>query len=265
MRAGAEAFSKVMKNRQEKHLTGSDVGRIYDEKWMPPDSPFEANERESVFETLVVKDRLLLDLGAGTLRFTLAAIQKGAKQVVAVEMLKGMLTWGLKKARSYREAQGKIDVIIADVRYLPLIANTFDAAVAVELFEHIPNNVELLVKEVHRVLKHSGKATINTWNGIPRRLMSLSRTDGKDLEFWIGVFYYRYYYPWEFKRLLRSANFSKVKVYGAYSVNLLPYLRSKVSLDPPKGSFGVAFDKVFRKLKLVNQITGKFLMARVQK
>jgi len=226
--------------------------RLYDEKWMPKGLPHEVNERESVFENLDVKDRLLLDLGAGTLRFSLPAIQKGARQVVAVEMLRDMLAWGIVKAKSIG-AEEKVNVIVADVRYLPIRGNTFDVVVAIELFEHIPKNVELFVKEVHRVLKISGTAAISTWNAIPMKVMSLFGITRDKMEYWRGGFYYRYYYPWEFARLIQSANFSQMKVLGANSTYFLPRL-GKITVD-----------KLFRKFKLLNQVTGQFLLAILSK
>jgi len=222
--------------------------RLYDEKWMPRGLPHEVNERESVFENLDAKDKLFLDLGAGTLRFSLAAIQEGAKQVIAVEMLRKSLEWGIVKAHNIG-VEKKVNVILADVRFLPLRDNTFDVVVAIELFEHIQANVRLFIQEVHRVLKKSGIAAIDTWNAIPNRLMGLLGMTRKEREYRQGGFYYCYYYPWEFTRVIRSANFSHVKVLGANSTYFFPRLGK------------ITFDKLLRKFRPLNQVTGQFLLA----
>jgi len=260
-----------MKNNSLRATQGSKMGQVYDEKWMPHGLPSEVNERESVFENLDVRDKLLLDLGAGTLRFSLPAIQQGAKQVVAVDMFQGMLAWGVAKAKRIG-AEDRINAIVGDVRYLPFPDNSFDVAIAIELFEHIPN-VELFVKEVQRVLKKSGKAAINTWNAIPKRLMSQLGMARKELEYWLGDSYYRYYYPWEFKRLIGLADFSLVKLLGANSTYFFPHFGRKMSTDLSKESMllswsffiEIAADRLFRKFKLLNQITGQFILAILQK
>lgn len=258
-------------NNNGSRTVNSRIGQVYDEKWMRHGLPGEVNERESVFENLDVEDKLFLDLGAGTLRFSLSALQKGARQVVAVEMLLGMLAWGMAKAKAMG-LEEKVNVIRADVRCLPFLDNTFDVAVAVELFEHIPMNAELFVQETHRVLKKSGTAVINTWNAIPRRLLSLRRRSRKELSYWAEGFYYRYYYPWEFKRLILSSNFHQMKVLGANSTYLLPNFERNASANRPKSGLlswlffvEITVDKLFRKFRLLSQVTGQLLTAILQK
>lgn len=255
------AHERFMKNNNSRTVHSSKMGQVYDEKWTPHGLPTEVNEMKGFFENLDVKDKLLLDLGAGTLRFSLPAIQKGAKQVVAVDMLPGMLAWGLAKARSIG-AEEKVNVIVADVRYLPFLDNTFDVAGAIGLFEHVPS-AELFVKEAHRVLKKSGTVAIDTWNAIPKRLMSLLGITRKELEYWLGRFYYRYYYPWEFKRLTRSANFSQMKILGTYSTYFFPHFGRPRAR--PLFFIDITVDKLFRKLRPLNQVTGQFLLAILQK
>lgn len=126
---------------------------------MPKGIPREVNAREGVFENLDVWNKFLLDLGAGTLRFSLDAIERGARQTIGLDRIRGMLERGIEKAKSLG-VRDKIDVIIADVRYLPLRKNVFDLVIAVELFEHLPKGRKLFAMEVYRVLRQSGTAAI---------------------------------------------------------------------------------------------------------
>ncbi|MFW6009242.1 MAG: class I SAM-dependent methyltransferase [archaeon] len=49
----------------------------------------------------------------------------------------------------------KID-IISDITSIPVLDNSFDAIMCIEVLEHVPNPL-LAIKEMHRVLKNKGK------------------------------------------------------------------------------------------------------------
>jgi ubiquinone/menaquinone biosynthesis C-methylase UbiE len=245
---------------------------IYDRRWMARGVPHEVIERESVFENLDLKNKLILDLGAGTLRFSLDAIERGARRAVGLDSLREMLEWGIAKAKALG-MNGKIDVIVADVRHLPLLNDAFEIAIAIELFEHIPEDKELFVSEVYRVLKKSGVAVINTWNAIPRVIASVFGYARKQIEFWKGRFYYHFYYPWEFKRFMSSATFEETRILGVHSAYFVPILERLTLDDLSKASISlkllcfleITIDRLFRKFSPLNQITGLFLLAVLRK
>lgn len=245
---------------------------LYDEKYMPRGIPWEVNERESVFENLPVQGKLLLDVGAGTLRFSLDAIKRGARQVVALDVARGMLEWGIKKAKRLRR-EDRIDAVLSDARRLPFRNSIFGAVISMELFEHIPKDESLLVKEVHRVLETSGKAAISTWNKIPKLVGGYLGCTGKKTKYWKRGFFYRYYYPWEFKRLMLNAGFNKMKIVGGNSTNLIPCFWRMTSTELATAGKLVRFlifleiiiDKLFRKFSPLNQATGGFLLALLEK
>jgi len=245
------------------------MGSIYDEKWMPSGIPREVNERESVFENLEVRNKSVVEIGAGTLRFSLKAAEMGAALVVAVDISREMLEWGKTKAR--RQRLQDIDVVVADARYIPLRDKIFDAAISVELFEHIPEGETLFIKEVHRVLKGSGKAVVNCWNMIPKLFgAALGFTENKT-RYWRRGIFYRYYYPWVFKSLLKQV-FTKTTIVGVHSTYLIPSLERVTFTQFSKASklirslafLEISADKLFRRLRPINQATGLFLLALLE-
>jgi len=239
---------------------------------MPEGVPHEVTERESVFENLDFKDKLVLDLGAGTLRFLIGAIEQGAKQAVGLDLLRERLEYGLTRATRLG-MNGKIDVIIADCRYLPLVGDAFDIVTAIELFEHIPEKRELFISEVYRVLKMSGIAAINTWNAIPRVISRVLGYARKPIKVWKGRFYYQFYYPWEFRNLLRSVEFREIRILGVHSAYFVPSLERLTSDDVLKATrvlkllcfLEIAVDRLFRKFNPLTQLTGLLLLAILQK
>lgn len=69
--------------------------------------------------------------------------------------------------------------IFYDGSILPLEAESFDSIICTEVFEHIPN-LDKILKELHRVLKHKGKILISVpfvWNEheIPNDYQRFSR------------------------------------------------------------------------------------------
>lgn len=255
------------------------MAQLYDERWMPLGHPREVNERESVFENLDARNKLLLDAGAGTLRFSLEAVKRGARQVVAIDVERDMLKRGIEKAESLTMGS-KIDVILADVRHLPFLDDTFDDVIAIELFQHIPENRRLFLEETHRVLRSSGCAFVNTWNAIPRIVAGRLRLTEKGIEvrkakshhyYWEN--YYRYFFPWDFKRYMLSSSFSQIKIVGIHSMYFLPRTEMITLKEFTKASkllralffLQVTVDKLFRKFNLLNQITGRTLLAILRK
>jgi len=255
------------------------MAQIYDDKWMPIGLPKEVNERESIFENLNVQNKLLLDAGAGTLRFSIGAVKRGARQVVAVDIERDMLKRGIEKARGLK-IRSKIDVILADVRLLPFLNDIFDDAIAIELFQHIPENRRRFLEEIHRVLRSSGCAFVSTWNAIPRIVAGYLGWTEKRIEVWktkghhyYWENYYRYFFPWEFKRYMLSSSFSEIKIIGVHNTYFLPHTEMMTRRELSKASkllWGLFFlqvtvDKLFRKFNWLNQITGRILLAILRK
>jgi SAM-dependent methyltransferase len=103
-------------------------------------------------------DRRVLDLGCGKGRFARALCERGAS-VVGLDLSAAMLN----------EAKG-IDRVRASARRLPFRPASFDAVVAVEVFEHLaPRSLDLVCVEARRVLRPGGTLVIvdknaRSWN-----------------------------------------------------------------------------------------------------
>jgi len=246
------------------------MGKGYDKLWLANKGyPHQVDETESFFENVDVSGRVVLDLGAGTLRFSLDSVDRGAEKVVGLDLYAGMLRWGMMKARNLG-VESRISVIVADGRRLPFRQNVFDIVVSIELFEHIEKGQVLLLNEIHRVLKSSGVAAINTWNAIPWAISGMLGFSKGMLESWSGRFYYRFYYPWEFKHLLLSSKFKKLRMIGVHNTYFILFLKKLMHFtELPKTqplfrlmiSLETAINRAIRKISPVNWLTGMFLLA----
>ncbi len=102
----------------------------------------------SIAESLRPLDgRRVLDLGCGKGRFARALVDRGAR-VVGLDVSEAMLA-GADRAG--------LDRVRASARRLPFRPSSFDAAIAVEVFEHLaPQAVDDVCAEVQRVLRPGG-------------------------------------------------------------------------------------------------------------
>jgi SAM-dependent methyltransferase len=105
--------------------------------------------------------RRILDLGCGKGRFARSLSERGA-QVIGLDVSAGMLALaaGLLRVR-------------ASARLLPFGPASFDAALAVEVFEHLaPQALDHVCSEVLRVLRPGGTFVVvdkNAWSWNARR------------------------------------------------------------------------------------------------
>ncbi len=90
--------------------------------------------------------RRILDLGCGKGRFARVLIARGAR-VVGLDVSASMLT----------AASARHDRVLGSARRLPFGLSSFDAAIAVEVFEHLePRAMDDVCREVMRVLRPGG-------------------------------------------------------------------------------------------------------------
>jgi SAM-dependent methyltransferase len=105
--------------------------------------------------------RRVLDLGCGKGRFSRALAERGAK-VVGLDLSAAMLL-----------AAPDIDRVRASARKLPFGPASFDAVMAVEVFEHLaPRSLDEVCCEVRRVLRPGGTLVIidkNVWSWNAKR------------------------------------------------------------------------------------------------
>lgn len=96
----------------------------------------------------------VLDIGCADGMFSKVILDKsGAAKLIGIDVLKTSISWANKHWRY----TGKMKFSVGDAHRLKFGNNTFDAAFALEVLEHVHKPVEAL-KEIKRILKKSGYA-----------------------------------------------------------------------------------------------------------
>jgi len=149
----------------------------------------------------------------------------------------------LKFARKYSQKFNfAVNLLLADVSYLPYPDETFDWAISVATYHHIKGEEEkrATLNELRRVLKPGGEAFITVWNHWQPRFWFKSkevavpwRTRGKTL--------YRYYYLFsygELERLVKQAGFEVLKSFPESAYHFpLKFFSRNICLLVKKGDY----------------------------
>lgn len=113
-------------------------------------------EKGKVIEILGdVRDKKILDVGAGTGRLSIMLAKNGA-EVTALDVSEEMLKVLHKKSR-------KIITVVGDVESLPFSENSFDIVVAAFLIVHL-KEPKYFFDEAYRVLKDGGYLFVTNIN-----------------------------------------------------------------------------------------------------
>lgn len=112
----------------------------------------------SFIEDQDIKDKRILDIGCGFGWFELNASQRGAKDIVAIEISeKDLITAKQSIARDNIRFQ------VGSAIDLPFENNSFDTVVSWEIIEHIPRGKEnKMFSEIRRILKDNGRLYLST-------------------------------------------------------------------------------------------------------
>lgn len=130
------------------------AAKEYDKK----ESYLNSFEKGKVFELLSeVKDKKVLDIGAGTGRLSLEFAKRGA-HVTALDISEAML-----EVLKRKDATKKIVTVVADAEDLPFDTGLFDIVVSAFLIVHL-KNPERFFDEVYRVLKDDGIFVVTNIN-----------------------------------------------------------------------------------------------------
>ncbi len=109
----------------------------------------------AVFRLLKGKKLKILDVGSGYGVFSLE-LQKRGHEVIAMDLLKGIDFQKIKIVEKIFEKDNqKLTFVNADATKLSFKKNTFDAAIMIDVIEHVPDE-DAVLKEMHRVLKPGG-------------------------------------------------------------------------------------------------------------
>jgi ubiquinone/menaquinone biosynthesis C-methylase UbiE len=107
----------------------------------------------------------LLDVGCGIGLHLVEFVRYGAESV-GCDFSSGMLTQA-KKLITRRELKDKINLVLADARFLPFKNRAFDRIYSYAMLQHIPleKNRERVLSEIQRVLKITGRVGMDVGNG----------------------------------------------------------------------------------------------------
>lgn len=120
---------------------------------------FDYLHKRIVGSLLRSSDKPILDVGTGTGRFATWLAEHG-HSVTGVDVSKEMLKKaGIKKHRM----QADIDLVLADMRFLPFRRGTFENCICINVLDHISNIGEFF-KEVKHVLRSDGVFIFNFSN-----------------------------------------------------------------------------------------------------
>jgi ubiquinone/menaquinone biosynthesis C-methylase UbiE len=119
---------------------------------------------EQLLSKVILKDKLLLDVGCGTGFFSSAAAERGAR-VVSLDLGKNLLVETRRKG---------IDLVVAaDGARMPIPDSSFDVVISSECIEHTASPQDT-VRELIRVLRRGGWLVITCPNAAWRWSCSLA-------------------------------------------------------------------------------------------
>ena len=170
-----------------------------------PQTIYDEHIYRYIFAAGLTEDKVVLDVACGTGYGTGYMMEKGAREVVGVDISVAAVDYARERFGTNNEAS----FVCADAIRLPFVDNTFDVVVSFETIEHIRQYGKFL-GECRRVLKENGLLVCSTPN---RRIFS------PNLAKPLNTFHVREFWPEEFCRLLRRY-FAHITLYGQCDVKL---------------------------------------------
>jgi len=159
-------------------------------------------EISSIMESFPVKKHeFILEVGAGSGRFTKVFAEAGA-EVVALDISRNSLKTNRKKTRCH--------AIVADLCYLPFRDSVFDKAAALHVFQYVPSHKGRLkgLREIKRVVKERALFVIEVYNYRFWDRIKINGKEGFHVRVSPPIYYYRFDKR-EFKSTLASV-FSRI-------------------------------------------------------
>lgn len=154
----------------KKHSKQGEVADFYEQEAKSYDKRFDSAAGKYIHQRQVsiildqlgrIEDKTILEIAAGTGRFTHELSKRGAN-VIVVDIAKEML-------RQNRSKTSDAEFIHGSGTVLPLDGETIDMCITVNSLNHIPEHWEV-VNEVFRVLKSGGIFVANYPNILSNRL-----------------------------------------------------------------------------------------------
>jgi 2-polyprenyl-6-hydroxyphenyl methylase/3-demethylubiquinone-9 3-methyltransferase len=168
----------------------------------------------------------LLDIGCGGGFYSLAAARRGVSKIVVSDISIGMIK--AAKLNLLKNANLKIEGIVADAASLPFREEYFDLVLCVDLIEHVKRDRTLL-SELHRVMKSGGSMILSTQNSLSVNYLIESLIQRYILRKvnWMGwdPTHLRFYSPKLLQSLLRTEDLKPISFAGTY---FIPYMLANV-------------------------------------
>lgn len=178
-----------MKQRVQKGYDGAFTNHVtrYDELGLQ----FQIRAAKAQVEELEVKDKVILDVGAGTGALSFLMLDYGAAKVVCGDISSYMLELCRKKAVEQGYNKDRIDFRQLDAESLPYDDNSFDMVITGMTLGLLPNQAKA-VSEMVRVVRHGGCVSVGAhgpehyWEAIDNYLRAMTKryVIGYRLEWW---------------------------------------------------------------------------------
>ena len=104
-------------------------------------------------------DSYIIDLGGNIGKFALQ-LKNETNTIVSLDIDRSIMTGGDGQVLS------GIEAIQGNILYLPFKDNSFDVVLARAILHHVPDNLDLAFKEIHRILKPGGQILIEEPGGL---------------------------------------------------------------------------------------------------
>jgi len=175
---------------------------------------------KKILESLVSTSGLLvLEAGIGTGRFATWLAKKNFR-VVGADISKEMLKKAKKKALALNV---DVDLVMADLQFLPFRSQLFDSCYCINVIDHIPN-ISKFLNEARYVTKSEGFLIFNFSNLCsPYLPIAFLINLRKRALFSRGRIYSKWFTFYEIDVLLSRAKFSVDKVRGCMIASPLPF------------------------------------------
>ena len=170
-----------------------------------PQTIYEEHIYRYIFAAGLAQNRVVLDVACGTGYGAGYLAEKGAGQVVGVDISRIAIDYAGERFGG----DSRASFICANALRLPFLDHVFDVVVSFETIEHVRQYRKFL-GECRRVLKEDGLLICSTPN---RRIFS------PNLAKPINTFHVKEFWPEEFYRLLRRY-FAHITLYGQCDVKL---------------------------------------------
>jgi len=189
-----------------------------------------------VLKPINSETRIFGDMGCGPGQNIQFVLEKSRKiRVVGVDVSRRMLVIALKRLKK-KKLYGRVDLVEADLEFLPFRNNVFYCLAYIASIHHLPSNEARFraILEAKRILKPNGKILVTVWALFQRRFLKeiLKKTILKILgkeksirDFYVpwkhkGRIYFRYYHLFtlrELKSLIRTSGLLLLE-YGGFKI-----------------------------------------------